>query len=278
LRQMVAWIGATARILAIVCLGSYLAARADAEFGRAQGIAAFQAAGGQSPATASGDYESVAADQAHWSAGRIHAYLASLASDTGMPIGLLRVADIDLVVPVCPGTGEQFHPWDRVISGGPLPSIVTKWQPPCRQRAFSAPASSARYRRGFLTDHRDDGAAMTASPAAQRPSSHRRVGRRPDLAAPREPFQQTVSRTIERLLATRHSTIAAVARELSMNVRTLHCRRRQAVQELTRGTYSISEVSARLGYSDPAHFARAFRRWTGRSPTEYSRPARTPGR
>jgi len=135
---------------------------------------------------------------------------------------------------------------------------------------------------------------MTASPVAQRPSSHRRVGRRLDLAPPREPFQQTVARTIERLLATRHSTIAAVARELSMNVRTLQrrlarervpfrsllndCRRRQAVHELTRGTYSISEVSARLGYSDPAHFARAFRRWTGRSPTEYSRPARTPGR
>ena len=104
--KAVARIGSTARILAIVCLGTYLAARADAEFGRVQGIAAFQAAGGQSPATAIGDYESVTPDQSHWSAGRIHAYLASLASDTGMPLGLLRVADIDLVVPVYPGTGE----------------------------------------------------------------------------------------------------------------------------------------------------------------------------
>jgi sortase A len=104
--KAVARIGSTARILAIVCLGIYLAARADAEFGRVQGIAAFQAAGGQSPATAIGDYESVTPDQSHWSAGRIHAYLASLASDTGIPLGLLRVADIDLVVPVYPGTGE----------------------------------------------------------------------------------------------------------------------------------------------------------------------------
>jgi sortase A len=103
--KAVARIGSTARILAIVCLGTYLAARADAEFGRVQAIAAFQAAGGQSPATASGDYES-GPDQSRWSAGRVHAYRASLASDTGMPIGLLRVADIDLVVPVYPGTGE----------------------------------------------------------------------------------------------------------------------------------------------------------------------------
>ena len=34
---------------------------------------------------------------------------------------------------------------------------------------------------------------------------------------------------------------------------------------------SIKEVSERLGYSDPAHFARAFRRWMGESPTAYAR-------
>ena len=32
---------------------------------------------------------------------------------------------------------------------------------------------------------------------------------------------------------------------------------------------TLAEISARLGYSDPAHFTRAFQRWTGESPSAY---------
>ncbi|MDP9140761.1 MAG: helix-turn-helix domain-containing protein [Pseudomonadota bacterium] len=31
----------------------------------------------------------------------------------------------------------------------------------------------------------------------------------------------------------------------------------------------MQEVSTRLGYRNPANFTRSFRRWTGRSPTEW---------
>ncbi|PHO04885.1 hypothetical protein CSC82_05005 [Rhodobacteraceae bacterium 4F10] len=34
---------------------------------------------------------------------------------------------------------------------------------------------------------------------------------------------------------------------------------------------SITEVAFQIGYSDPAHFSRAFKRWTGRSPQAYRR-------
>jgi len=98
------------------------------------------------------------------------------------------------------------------------------------------------------------------------------------------PIQDLVLRTIRELLAC-DLTIVAVADALSMNVRTLQrrlaeagvsyrtllndCRQEQAKAHLSRCDLPVSEVSRRLGYSDPAHFVRAFRRWTGVTPTRY---------
>lgn len=46
-----------------------------------------------------------------------------------------------------------------------------------------------------------------------------------------------------------------------------------------RAELPVSEVAARVGYSDPAHFTRAFRRWTGHSPLEFHQlTSRTRGR
>jgi len=44
-------------------------------------------------------------------------------------------------------------------------------------------------------------------------------------------------------------------------------RRRDGQRLLESRTLPIEEISARLGYSDPANFTRAFRRWTGESPS-----------
>jgi AraC-like DNA-binding protein len=40
---------------------------------------------------------------------------------------------------------------------------------------------------------------------------------------------------------------------------------------LERGEMPITELALHLGYADPSHFVRAFRRWTGRTPGEYRR-------
>ena len=85
-------------------------------------------------------------------------------------------------------------------------------------------------------------------------------------------------------------TIAYVAERLSMHVRTLQrrladeqlvfrellgeCRRRRATEALLAGELSIAAIAARLGYSDAAHFARAFRAWTGHTPSSYRRARR----
>jgi AraC-like DNA-binding protein len=43
----------------------------------------------------------------------------------------------------------------------------------------------------------------------------------------------------------------------------------RATQLVQHSSLTLAEVSGDLGYSDPAHFTRAFRRWTGEAPSEY---------
>lgn len=90
--------------------------------------------------------------------------------------------------------------------------------------------------------------------------------------------------TVGRLLPSSPG-ILEVAVALSMGVRTLQrrlarnsltyrellerCRHQLAEDQLRASAASVAEISRRLGYSDPAHFVRAFRRWTGRTPSRY---------
>ena len=78
-----------------------------------------------------------------------------------------------------------------------------------------------------------------------------------------------------------------VATELHMSSRTLKRKLQQlgtsyqtilddlrkglAVEYLTQTDTTVDEIAIQLGYSDASNFARAFRRWTGRSPSDYRR-------
>lgn len=42
-----------------------------------------------------------------------------------------------------------------------------------------------------------------------------------------------------------------------------------AVEYLTQSDISVDDIAVHLGYSDASNFARAFRRWTGKSPSDY---------
>jgi AraC-like DNA-binding protein len=46
-------------------------------------------------------------------------------------------------------------------------------------------------------------------------------------------------------------------------------RRASAERLLAEPERTIADVARMLGYSDPAHFTRAFQRWTGRSPRAF---------
>jgi AraC-like DNA-binding protein len=84
--------------------------------------------------------------------------------------------------------------------------------------------------------------------------------------------------------------IEQVAPRLGMSVRTLQrrlkdrgldyqglldtIRQRLATELLQDGLISIEEIGDRLGFSEPSAFRRAFKRWTGQSPSAYRRAGR----
>jgi len=99
-----------------------------------------------------------------------------------------------------------------------------------------------------------------------------------------------IGRSVERIITSPRGgsgrpSIVRVAETMATSVRTLQRRlhaagltysqvvqqaRRAAAQRmLTDGTAAIGEIARTLGYSDPAHFTRAFQRWTGSTPRDF---------
>ncbi len=94
-----------------------------------------------------------------------------------------------------------------------------------------------------------------------------------------------VKHALEALLALRAPDIALIAQALRISRRTLQRRlrgagrtyvglvaevRQQTAERLLRDpSRKIADVARALGYSDHAHFTRAFLRWTGTSPREF---------
>ncbi|HSN71936.1 MAG TPA: AraC family transcriptional regulator [Steroidobacteraceae bacterium] len=112
-------------------------------------------------------------------------------------------------------------------------------------------------------------------------------GRRQSGVAGADPFRAAVIEAIASLLPAGRPTLKAVAEVLALSPRTLQrrldthghafrdllaeCLYRRACEELLAGERSVREVGAGLGYNDPAHFARAFRRWAGQPPSDFLR-------
>jgi AraC-like DNA-binding protein len=112
-----------------------------------------------------------------------------------------------------------------------------------------------------------------------------RLGRNPPE---RTPFLETTHDAIAliaSMLPYQHPTRERVAKRLNISARTLprrltdwgvtfeelvdEYRRDRAFRLLMRADHSILEIAYSLGYSDPAHFTRAFKRWTGVSPRSH---------
>jgi len=51
----------------------------------------------------------------------------------------------------------------------------------------------------------------------------------------------------------------------------------QAARLLATTDLSMLEISLRVGYASPSHFAKAFKTWTGLTPREYRQASRRTG-
>jgi AraC-like DNA-binding protein len=69
-------------------------------------------------------------------------------------------------------------------------------------------------------------------------------------------------RTLQRRLSDVNMTFSAILEEAKMKA---------ANRLITQSDRTLSQIAHELGYSDQAHFTRAFRRWTGVSPGEFRR-------
>ena len=98
-------------------------------------------------------------------------------------------------------------------------------------------------------------------------------------------FRKEVEQAIEPLIGSSEVSIDRVARQLGMSRQTLYRRlkaegvtfeeildvkrRSLAIRFLGIHRLSVKAASYKLGFSDPAAFSRAFKRWTGVSPSAF---------
>lgn len=135
------------------------------------------------------------------------------------------------------------------------------------QEAFGTPVQNER-EGGSLFDFVGGILQALVRPAAEKPC-----------------FRKQVEDAIEPMLGTGDVSVERVARELGMSRQTLYRRlkgeavtfeevldakRRQlAIRYLGVDHSSVKAAAYRLGFSDPAAFSRAFKRWTGVSPSDF---------
>jgi AraC-like DNA-binding protein len=115
----------------------------------------------------------------------------------------------------------------------------------------------------------------------------------PAQAPATEGLAVNLHRALSSRLARGQSEIDLVARDLGMSSRTLQrrlsqqglsyqrvldrVRRETAEKSIADSALSIGEIAYLVGYSEPAAFHRAFRRWTGTTPQTYRHRLRTGG-
>ncbi len=86
----------------------------------------------------------------------------------------------------------------------------------------------------------------------------------------REPAAPSLTSTASRLHLSTRSLKRRLACEGTSYTQLVEARRQQlARQWLSESKLSVREISTRLGYRDPANFTRAFRKWTGQTPSDF---------
>jgi AraC-like DNA-binding protein len=144
---------------------------------------------------------------------------------------------------------------------------------------FSAPEDCLGFARDLLDEPLRTAAASLAELLdAKLPT----IPPPPEAPGAPDGFLERVREVIVELIAERDASLESAAARLHTSTRTLQrelsrrgtshkdlldsVRRERAQALLAEGTMTVAEVAARLAYSEPSAFFRAFRRWTGTSP------------
>jgi AraC-like DNA-binding protein len=106
-------------------------------------------------------------------------------------------------------------------------------------------------------------------------------------SSPPSDFASSVRELIRTLVEARNATVGSAAEASGMSLRTFQrrltasglsysrvldeVRFTTACRLLREANVKVAEIAGELGFSDPAHFTRAFRRWSSVSPLEYRR-------
>ena len=174
--------------------------------------------------------------------------------------------------------GDDFHPL-RVVTQRPAfddpAPFVEYFQAPVE---FSAPDNILYFSKASLEAH-----LPTANPRLARVND--RVITQYLAQFDKGSTAMRVRAKLIDLLSAGNVTQQDVADSLHMSLRTLQrklsventsykelldeTRRELANQYLRQACLSVSEVTYLLGFSEPSNFARAFKRWTGRTPSDF---------
>lgn len=162
---------------------------------------------------------------------------------------------------------------------------------PVRNAFFALLGEMAKSAERNARARRAGGEGGTPVRAAAKPAAPKDVPAAPAPGAGGR-FSREVERHLEPLLASGLTGIQSVAGALGYSRQTLYrrlkaegvtyeeildrLRRRLALRFIREEGLSVKEAAWRLGFSDPAAFSRAFKRWTGASPRSM-RPSRGGG-
>lgn len=147
---------------------------------------------------------------------------------------------------------------------------------------FGAERSEMVFPRAFLEAHVRNGDPSARDALTQRATEL--IARRPaEGTAPG--FVERARSSAAVALADGDGSLSALAARLGTSCRTLQrrlkqhgtsfaeildeARRELATSHVASGGMSVASIAERLGFADPSTFARAFRRWTAMSPTDY---------
>lgn len=176
-------------------------------------------------------------------------------------------------------TGRDWSP-DRVLFTYPEPDDTGELRRIFRSNLrFRAETNALVLQRELLDLHQRTADAGLSVILAQ--YAEELIGRLPDT----EDVVSRVQRRISRELSNGDPGVEGVARALGMSQRTLHRRLREhetsyreileelrydlAMRHLEARTLSVGEIAFLLGYSETSTFHRAFKRWSGCSPSEH---------